>query len=216
MKTQGFQNAKIELYNKDTPEHNGDLSSHERGDKDQAISAGRFSQSASCKSRHNQLSPKKLFVRSRPVKHAFRFFEVRDMCARKGILIVLAIIICALSVGAERNEPHQNDGTIDFEAAGFHQMSTTAYCVGHHTANGSPVHTGGCASSIDHIGDIAVVYTLGGNFLGYYECNDTGAEGGGVRNGVVLDVYRNNLTQCEMYMRITGGKIWIRWIEGEG
>lgn len=134
---------------------------------------------------------------------------------RKTLIILLAIMICIVSVGAERREPHQE--TLDFEEAGFTKMSTTAYCVGHHTANGSAVHTGGCACSIDHIGDVAIVYTLDGDFLGYYECNDTGAEGGGVRAGKVLDIYRKNLTQCEMYMRITGGKVWVKWIEdGEG
>lgn len=72
---------------------------------------------------------------------------------RKG-LIAIAIVICILSVGADQKEPE-----MDFEAQGFQVMSTTAYCVGHHTANGSPVHHGGCASSLDRIGQIAIVYT---------------------------------------------------------
>lgn len=129
---------------------------------------------------------------------------------RKG-LIALFIAVCILSVGAGKAEPE-----IDFEAQGFQVMSTTAYCVGHHTANGSPVHHGGCASSLDRIGQIAIVYTLDGNFLGYYECNDTGAEGGGVRKGTVLDIYRKNLTMCTGYMKITGGKVYVKWIEGDG
>lgn len=142
--------------------------------------------------------------------------SVRDgveIMRHKTKLIILSLIMCLVSCGAKRNEP-QNE--IDWKAAGFTEMSTTAYCVGHHTANGSAVHAGGCACSIDHIGDIAIVYTLDGNFLGYYECNDTGAEGGGVRAGRVIDIYRRNLTQCEMYMRITGGRVYVKWIEGEG
>lgn len=126
-------------------------------------------------------------------------------------LIAIVITIWILSVGAGKAEPE-----IDLEAQGFQVMNTTAYCVGHHTANGSPVHHGGCASSLDRIGQIAIVYTLDGNFLGYYECNDTGAEGGGVRNGTVLDIYRKNLTMCAGYMKITGGKVYVKWIEGDG
>lgn len=120
-------------------------------------------------------------------------------------LIILAVAIWITSIGA---------GQIDFEAQGFEVMATTAYCMGHTTADGSSVHHGGCACSPDHIGDVAIVYTTGGNFLGYYECNDTGA--GGVRAGMVLDIYRKNLTMCNGYMRITQGKVYVKWIKGNG
>lgn len=135
---------------------------------------------------------------------------------RKAIVIIIAVIICIVSVGAERREQIPYDNSIDFEANGFYVINTTAYIVGHHTANGSAVHHGGCACSIDHIGDIAILYTLNGHFLGYYECNDTGAEGGGVRAGNVIDVYRCNMTQAKNYMKLTGGKVYVKWIKGEG
>lgn len=96
-------------------------------------------------------------------------------------------------------------------------MHTTAYILQGTTANGGTTHSGICASSIDHIGDIAIVYTMDGQFLGLYECTDTGAEGGGVRAGVTLDVWRKNMTQATNYMRITGGYVYVKWIEnGEG
>ena len=126
------------------------------------------------------------------------------------IAILLALIVWAISIGATRNEP------MDFEAAGFTQMSTTAYILKGTTANGGTTRPGICASSIDRIGDVAIVYTLDGEFLGLYECTDTGAENGGVRAGTVLDVWRANLTQAESYMKITGGKVYVKWIEGEG
>ena len=131
---------------------------------------------------------------------------------RKGLIITLAIIIWVVSIGAVRNEPHQEE--IDFAGQGFQKMATTAYCMGHHTANGSAVHTGGCACN-PHLGEVAIIYTLEGQFLGYYECNDTGSSNGLV-NGTVVDVYRNNLTQCEMYMRITEGHVWVKWVKGKG
>lgn len=105
---------------------------------------------------------------------------------------------------------------IDFETAGFQKMHTTAYILQGTTASGGTTRPGICASSLDHIGDIAVVYTLDGQFLGMYECTDTGAEGGGVRAGRVLDVWRKNMTQATSYMKLTGGQVWVKWIEGDG
>ena len=129
---------------------------------------------------------------------------------KRVILAILAVIICILSVGAMKHRE------IDFIGNGFVKMHTTAYNVGHHTANGSAVHEGGCACSIDHIGDVAIIYTLDGEFLGYFECNDTGAEGGGVRKGTVVDIYRTDYDRCVEWMELTQGKVWVKWIEGDG
>ena len=129
----------------------------------------------------------------------------------KRIFTVLVVIaICIASVGATRYEP------IDFEASGFQVMSTTAYILKGTTANGGTTRPGICASSIDRIGDVAIVYTLEGEYLGLYECTDTGREGGGVRAGTVLDIWKANMTQAESYMRLTGGKVYVKWIEGDG
>lgn len=133
---------------------------------------------------------------------------------RKAIVTIIVVLICILSIGAERNEPLQNDGYIDFEAAGFQMMHTTAYCMGHHTANGSKVHTGGCACN-PHLGDVAIVYTIDGKYLGIYECNDKGGTDG-LKAGTVIDVYRPTYTMCESWMKLTGGKVYVLWIEGNG
>lgn len=132
--------------------------------------------------------------------------------SKRLMVCIVALIVWFVSIGAERREPHQEE--IDFAGQGFVKMHTTAYHQGEITANGSKVHTGGCACN-PHLGDIAIVYTLDGQFLGYYECNDTGSTSG-LTNGTVIDVYRNNYTQCEMYMKLTGGKVWVKWIEGNG
>ena len=131
---------------------------------------------------------------------------------KRGIWLILLLTLLILSQGAERGEPHNEE--IDWRAQGFQKMSATAYYKGHHTANGSPVHTGGCACN-PHMGDVAIVYTLDGQFLGYYECNDKGGTEG-LKAGRVIDIYRNNLTQCQMFMKITGGKVYVKWIEGDG
>ena len=130
------------------------------------------------------------------------------------VLTVLFISIWLLSIGAERGEPHQEE--LDFQAAGFQRMHTTAYILEGTTADGGHTRPYICASSIDHIGDLAIVYTIDGDYLGMYECTDTGREGGGVRAGTVLDVWRKNMTQATSYMKVTGGECWVLWIKGDG
>lgn len=129
-------------------------------------------------------------------------------------LIVILVLIWALSIGAERGEPHRE--SLDFEAAGFTKMHTTAYILQGTTADGGHTRPYICASSIDHIGDVAIVYTTDGDYLGLYLCTDTGAEGGGVRAGRTLDVWRKNMTQATSYMKLTNGEVYVKWIDGEG
>lgn len=122
-------------------------------------------------------------------------------------VICLTLLICGLSVGAGAKPKAELDG--------FEVMSATAYCMGTTTYNGSKVHEGGCAASKEHLGDVAIVYTLDGTFLGYYECNDTGGTEG-LNNGYVIDVYRKNLTRCQMFMKVTKGKVLVKWVHGQG
>ena len=133
---------------------------------------------------------------------------------RKVILLIFAIIVCIVSVGAERREPHNE--SIDWEAQGFQKMHATAYCMGHHTANGSAVHEGGCACN-PHLGEVAIVYTTSGQYLGMYECNDTGSAPGLVA-GRTIDIYRCNLTRCQSFMKAIGtnGTVYVKWVKGDG
>lgn len=127
-------------------------------------------------------------------------------------LIAFVLIVSVLSIGACRKEPHNEQ--IDWQAQGFEVMATTAYCMGQTTANGSKVHEGGCACN-SHLGDVAIIYTMDGNYLGMYECNDTGGTEG-LKVGNVIDVYRCNLTRCQSYMKITQGKVRVKWVKGVG
>lgn len=132
----------------------------------------------------------------------------------KTAVIVLLILSLLVNSGyAEVETLKEQD--IDWEAQGFTRMKTTAYCMGHHTAMGIPVHEGIAAASADHLRDVAIVYTTGGNFLGYYYCCDTGGTEG-IQNGYVIDIYRRNLTQATSYMKITRGEVYVKWIKGEG
>lgn len=136
---------------------------------------------------------------------------------KRGTVLVLLVAVLLISQGAERHEPHQE--TIDWETQGFQKMHATAYCVGHHTADGSAVYEGGCACN-PHLGDAAIVYTLDGKYLGTYFCNDTGSSSGLVA-GSTIDIYRRNRTRCQSFMKIVyqnnnNGLVYVKWISGKG
>ena len=48
-----------------------------------------------------------------------------------------------------------------------------------------------------------------------YEVNDKGGTEG-LKNGTVIDFYRRNYTQCQSFMKLTGGKVYAKWIDGKG
>lgn len=132
---------------------------------------------------------------------------------RKGLIILIAILTCIVFVGAERNEPRQE--TIDFEQAGFEKIYVTAYCVGHHTATGVPVHYGCMAVSKEHLGDVAILYTVGGEYIDIFEGNDQGGTDA-IRESRVVDVYFPTLEECRAFMAKTNGVAYIKYISGVG
>lgn len=120
-------------------------------------------------------------------------------------ILVMVLILCLLTpINASCEMPD-----------GFSKIKCTAYCCGEITANGSKVHEGGLAASKEHMGDVAELYTLEGEFLGYFECNDAGGTDA-IRNGYVIDIYRKNYERCVEWMIKTQGKVLVRWIKGKG
>lgn len=126
---------------------------------------------------------------------------------KKIIAGLIAVFMMALPCSAQETD--------FFTENGFQKVRTTAYCSGTTTANGSPVHYGGCAGSPEHMGDIALLYLPDGYFIGAFEVNDTGGEA--IRNGYVIDVYFPTLFECKEYMRLVGnGRVYVKYIHGEG
>lgn len=124
------------------------------------------------------------------------------------VLVILSLLTKSFPVDAKES--------IDFDSQGFEVMYCTAYCVGTTTANGSKVHEGGCACN-PRLGQVAIVYTLEGEYLGIYECNDTGATNG-LKKGTVIDIYRSDLDRCQQLMEQIGKsqKVYVKWIDGKG
>ena len=65
------------------------------------------------------------------------------------------------------------------------------------------------------MGDVAILYTLDNEFLGYFIVNDAGGTDA-IRNGYVIDVYRSDYDRCVEWMKLTGGKVKVKWVKGKG
>lgn len=131
----------------------------------------------------------------------------------KKILTCLVTLTTAVLLTSVPVQASEIEG-IDWEGQGFVTMHTTAYCLHGVTANGGYTrpYTAACNP---HLGDIAIVYSMDGDFLGMYEITDTGSTNG-LQSGRVIDVWRVDYTQCESWMKLTGGKVRVKWVEGEG
>ena len=86
---------------------------------------------------------------------------------------------------------------------------------GNKTANGSSTFIGSCASSREHLGDVAALYSIEGYFIGYLDCNDTGGAEG-IKNGTVIDIYAEDLDQIKRTAEEWGTDFQIAWIKAEG
>ncbi len=123
------------------------------------------------------------------------------------ILIVLAL--CLISCGATRGERVNSVDT-----SGMQKMHTTAYCLHGITANGGTTrpHIAACNP---HLGDVAIIYSLDGEYLYTAEITDKGITDGLIA-GNVIDVWFDTYEEAEEWMRTTGGKCFVLWVEGKG
>lgn len=108
------------------------------------------------------------------------------------------------------------------------QILTTAYCHGTITATGRKVRRGICAVREEWIGKTAMVWECKdsdtmGDFLGYWECLDTGfgadSDGdgiGSIQEGRVIDMYFPTQEEVREWMELTGGRVYVQLIDAEG
>lgn len=94
-------------------------------------------------------------------------------------------------------------------------MYLTCYCPescpGTITYSGVHVREGIAAVTEDHIGDIAIVYTTDGEFIGRFECLDKIGTG----KKTVIDVWKPNLQSAKELMAKTKGKVEVTFIAKE-
>lgn len=123
------------------------------------------------------------------------------------ILIVLAF--CLISCGATRGERVNSVDT-----SGMQKMHTTAYCLHGVTANGGTTrpHIAACNT---RLGQVAIIYSIDGEYLYTAEITDKGITNGLIA-GNVIDVWFDTYEECEEWMRTTGGRCYVLWVDGKG
>lgn len=84
---------------------------------------------------------------------------------------------------------------------------------GNHTADGTVPYEGICASNRDHLGDVAVLYSTKGEFIGFFECRDVGGHRK-LRNGTAIDIYRDSMDRAWEWVGEWGDYCYVYWIEG--
>ena len=84
---------------------------------------------------------------------------------------------------------------------------------GNKTADGTVPYEGICASNRDHLGDVAVLYSVEGEFIGFFECRDIGGHRK-LRNGTAVDIYRDSMDRAWEWVDEWGDYVYIYWLEG--
>ena len=130
----------------------------------------------------------------------------------KAKLIIIAILMCLVSCGAERRE---QVNTVD--TSQMVTMHTTAYCLHGVTASGGTTrpHIAACNP---HLGECAYIYTMDGEFLDLVEITDTGSSNG-LQAGNVIDVWFDTYEECVAWMVKVdeyGGKCKVLFVKGIG
>lgn len=108
------------------------------------------------------------------------------------------------------------------------RILTTGYCHGTVTATGTEPREGICAVRKEWLGKTALVWQCSGDgtqgeFLGYWECLDTGfgadSDGdgiGSIQEGKVIDMYFPTPEKVTEWMELTDGSVYIQLIDAEG
>ncbi|MCM1219390.1 MAG: hypothetical protein NC548_33340 [Lachnospiraceae bacterium] len=148
------------------------------------------------------------------------------MKIKKITALLLAAAVLWTGIPVRAAEDRQR--IADAEAGRIFKMLTTGYCYGTVTASGTAPREGICAVRPEWMGKTALVWECRedgtqGDFLGYWECLDTGfgadSDGdgiGSIQEGKVIDMYFPTPEQVTEWMELTGGQVYIQLIDAEG
>ena len=140
--------------------------------------------------------------------------------------LILAAAVLWTSLTAYAAEDRRR--IVAAEAGEPFRILTTAYRHGTLTATGTAPREGICAVRREWVGKTAIVWKCDesgamGDFLGIWECLDTGfgadSDGdgiGSIEEGRVIDMYFPTSTQVAEWMELTGGKIYVQLVDAEG
>lgn len=147
--------------------------------------------------------------------------DVRGMNKIKKILTLILILIAVLLAFPARTdiEARGIDPKERINAEAF-MCEATAYCYDNITASGEqPVAGKTIAGAKEWIGCVACVYSVSpeggiGDFIGYYEINDTGyGKDGDIRRGETIDFFMETKADCMNWGR---RNVYVKIIRGNG
>ena len=135
----------------------------------------------------------------------------------KGIVIIAGILLLVSLMGlcATASQEDYEVKEADFEQPEYFEVEATAYCDGEVCCRGEIPRWGICAGKPEWYGNIIALYEnnngVPGEFIGYFECLDTGGER--IKNGEVIDIYNPSREWCKQFGR---KKVIAYIIDGEG
>ena len=136
----------------------------------------------------------------------------------KGIVIIAGILLLVSLMGlcATASQEDYLVDEVDFEQPEYFEVEATAYCDGEVCCKGEIPRMGICAGKPEWYGKVIALYESDngkiGEFIGYFECLDTGPVDT-VRAGKVIDIYNPSREWCKQFGR---KKVIAYIIEGEG
>ena len=92
---------------------------------------------------------------------------------------------------------------------------TCYVATGNRTADGTIPYEGIIASNKEHLGQTAMLYTMDGAFIGFFEARDLGGHHM-LKNGTAIDVFRDSMDRAYEWVGEYGDYVQIIWIPAEG
>ena len=135
----------------------------------------------------------------------------------KGIVImsVILLLVSLMGLCATASQEDYSVDEADFEQPEYFEVEATAYCDGEVCCRGEIPRWGICAGKPEWYGKVIALYESDngkiGEFIGYFECLDTGSER--IRNGEVIDIFNPSREWCKQFGR---KKVIAYIIEGRG
>ncbi|MBO7695477.1 MAG: hypothetical protein J6T10_22860 [Methanobrevibacter sp.] len=127
---------------------------------------------------------------------------------KKIILIVVLIITFSFKLVIDASELKVPDGC--------EVLRCTLYLpTGNKTYDGTVPYVGICASNKEHLGQVAALYTMDMQFIGNFECRDTGGNKDLV-SGERIDIFCESRKGVEEWKNDYGDYVIVKWIKGVG
>ena len=137
------------------------------------------------------------------IGHSVNAIQKRRWLLKKLLVLPLLLLVSMPVQAEEIKEPQL--------------MRCTVYTApeGAITADGSKVREGIVAGKREWLGYTCIIYDKNLRLIGLYEVKDTGGTEE-LKNGTVIDVFRNDLDACKDWVNTYGDYCYIQILKGKG